>query len=327
MNKKPEPFVSICCITHNHESYIRDAIEGFLKQVTNFSFEIIIQDDASTDQTADIIREYKIKNPEIINPIFHKENQYSKGVGSIILPPMKIARGKYIALCEGDDYWVDPLKLQKQITDMEKHPGCYLSFHPAIEKWDDGKHEDKILCLYSPKNKIFSTDEVILGGGSFIPSASIVINASVIPRIISFFEIAKEAQVGDYYIQILGSENGGALYLSDVMSVYRKGVLGSCSDKSQKDLKYQSSVVISTINIYKKIDKFTNYKYTKQFAMKREDFISKIVISLAHDNKLKEQIFNAYRYEISVRDIMLWQIIFKHPRIVAVFKQIKSIAH
>ncbi|HHX69808.1 MAG TPA: glycosyltransferase [Gallicola sp.] len=118
--KDIEPLVSVCCITYNHEDYIRDAIEGFLIQKTSFPIEIIIHDDASTDNTAQIIKEYEDKYPDLFVTILQSENQWSKGGGSIyarfVYPR---ARGKYIALCEGDDYWTDPLKLQKQVDFLE----------------------------------------------------------------------------------------------------------------------------------------------------------------------------------------------------------------
>ena len=110
MENQEEIKVSICCITYNHEDYIADAIESFLMQETDFKYEILIHDDASTDKTADIIRSYELKYPEIIKPIYQTVNQYSKNTK--ILPTFLYpkAKGKYIALCEGDDYWIDPLK-------------------------------------------------------------------------------------------------------------------------------------------------------------------------------------------------------------------------
>jgi len=112
--------VSISCITYNHAPYIRDCVEGFLMQKCDFEYEILIHDDASTDSTADIIREYEKKYPHLIKPIYQKENQYSKNEGSISARfNWNRAQGKYIALCEGDDYWTDPLKLQKQVDIME----------------------------------------------------------------------------------------------------------------------------------------------------------------------------------------------------------------
>lgn len=115
------PLVTISCITYNHESYIRDAIEGFLHQITSFPIEILIHDDASTDGTASIIREYEQEYPGLILPIYQSENQYSRGVRISPTYQFPRARGKYIALCEGDDYWTDPLKLQKQVDFLDKH--------------------------------------------------------------------------------------------------------------------------------------------------------------------------------------------------------------
>ena len=103
--------VSICCITYNHEDYIADAIEGFLMQKTDFKYEVLIHDDASTDRTAEIIRKYERKFPNLIKPIYQTENQHSKGI-KVGKYNIERALGKYIALCEGDDYWVDPCKLQ-----------------------------------------------------------------------------------------------------------------------------------------------------------------------------------------------------------------------
>ena len=112
--------VSIKCLAYNHEPYIRECLDGFVMQKTNFRFEAIVHDDASTDGTADIIREYAEKYPDIIKPIFETENQYSKHDGSLGRIMRDACIGKYIAMCEGDDYWTDPLKLQKQVDILEK---------------------------------------------------------------------------------------------------------------------------------------------------------------------------------------------------------------
>ena len=113
--------VSIICTAYNHEKYIRDALEGFVMQKTNFRFEAIVHDDASTDGTATIIREYAEKYPDIIKPIYETENQYSKHDGSLQKIMNEACNGKYIAICEGDDYWTDSYKLQKQIDFLESH--------------------------------------------------------------------------------------------------------------------------------------------------------------------------------------------------------------
>lgn len=123
--------VSVSCITYNHAKYIRQCLDGILMQKADFQYEILIHDDASTDGTDDIIREYAQKYPTIIKPIFEKENQYSKGVPISATFNYPRAEGKYIALCEGDDYWTDPYKLQKQVDFMESHPDyglCHTMF-------------------------------------------------------------------------------------------------------------------------------------------------------------------------------------------------------
>ncbi len=123
--------LSIKCLAYNHEKYIRDTLEGFIMQKTNFRFEVIVHDDASTDGTAAIIKEYADKYPDIIKPIFETENQYSKHDGSLrkIMNSAMYPDAKYIAYCEGDDYWTDPYKLQKQVDFLESHPKHSLCIH------------------------------------------------------------------------------------------------------------------------------------------------------------------------------------------------------
>ena len=113
--------VSICCLTYNHEDYIDKCIQGFLMQKTNFSFEIIIYDDVSTDNTAIIIAKYQKEYPGLFTVIKQEINQFSQGVQPFFKILFPAATGKYIAYCEGDDYWTDPLKLQKQVDFMEKN--------------------------------------------------------------------------------------------------------------------------------------------------------------------------------------------------------------
>ena len=163
----PKPLVSICCITYNHKNYIRDCLEGFLMQKTNFPFEVLIHDDASTDGTIDILKEYQAKYPDIIKPYFEIENCYSQGK-PFTVPNYSRAVGKYLAFCEGDDFWTDKNKLQMQYDFMEAHTdysmcgtGLYLLNHiektyrpVAFPKSDfDGQTRElslKILCGQHP---------------------------------------------------------------------------------------------------------------------------------------------------------------------------------
>ena len=146
MENSNKPLVSICSITYNHAPYIRQCLDGMLMQQTDFTFEIIINDDCSTDGTTEIIREYAERYPEIVKPVFHEENQYQKGVrgmfATFVFPK---AKGKYIALCEGDDYWIDPLKLQKQVDFLEANPNYSVCFHRCNSFYQVDKKYGKIL--------------------------------------------------------------------------------------------------------------------------------------------------------------------------------------
>jgi glycosyltransferase involved in cell wall biosynthesis len=141
----PRPVtVTIRCLTYNHEPYIRQTLDGFVMQKTNFRFEAIVHDDASTDGTAAIIREYAEKYPNIIKPIYETENQYSKANGSLGRIMKAATRGKYIAWCEGDDYWTDPYKLQKQVDFLEAHPDYGAVYTDFVAFYEDTKEEKKM---------------------------------------------------------------------------------------------------------------------------------------------------------------------------------------
>ena len=118
--------VTVQAIAYNHARFIRRALDGFLMQKTNFRYEIIVHDDASTDETAAIIREYEAKHPDLIRAVYQRENQYSKHRGFKKLFVLPLTRGRYTALCECDDFWTDPFKLQKQFDALEAHPECRL---------------------------------------------------------------------------------------------------------------------------------------------------------------------------------------------------------
>ncbi|MBD5583545.1 MAG: glycosyltransferase [Clostridia bacterium] len=140
-SQRIKPLVVVRCATYNHVAYIRDALESFVAQQTDFPFIVIVHDDASTDGTQEIIKEYVDKYPYIIKPIFEKENQYSKGNGDVskIFDAACLATGaKYIALCEGDDYWINSLKLQKQVNFLEIHEDYGLVHTNALQvNWRD----------------------------------------------------------------------------------------------------------------------------------------------------------------------------------------------
>lgn len=142
------PLVSICCLTYNHAAFVAESLDGFLRQETNFGVEILIHDDASTDGTDAIIREYAEKYPDRIFPLYEEVNQCTNGYSGMmdIVFNYSRARGKYIAYCEGDDYWTDPLKLQKQVDFMESHPDYSVCFHRCMHLNSDNGKETRDGC-------------------------------------------------------------------------------------------------------------------------------------------------------------------------------------
>ena len=148
---KGDPLVSIRCVVYNHEPYLRQCLDGFVMQKTTFPFEAIVHDDASTDGSAAIIREYAEKYPNIIKPIYETNNQHSKHDGSLarIMDAAIHPNAKYIAMCEGDDYWSDPNKLQIQVDFLEGHPDYSLTAH-EYKEWNETEqrfrpHQIKLL--------------------------------------------------------------------------------------------------------------------------------------------------------------------------------------
>lgn len=212
--------VTVRCLVYNHKNYIRQFLDGIVQQQTNFRYEAIVHDDASTDGSAEIILEYALRYPDIIKPILEKENQYSKHDGSIRRIMNTHQHGKYIALCEGDDYWTDPFKLQKQVDFMENHSDYSCIWTNASTLLGE--------TLYPPYNRYpFDTDvpveDIIVQGGLWIPTASILMTRE------AFFSFPANHRfnVGDYPLQMWVAFKGKVRYLSDVTCVYRLSSVGS----------------------------------------------------------------------------------------------------
>lgn len=203
--------VSVSCITYNHAKYIRQCLDGILMQKTDFRYEILIHDDASTDGTDDIIREYETKYPDIIKPIYETENQYSKGIRISATYNYPRAKGKYIALCEGDDYWTAPYKLQKQVDYMESHSEYAMCFHDCYihnETQNEFYHEEIQDRDYSV-NELFSK--------WIVPTASMLLKKEGV------LEISPDIRIinGDIRVVLSCFAHGKIRGMKDKMSVYR----------------------------------------------------------------------------------------------------------
>jgi glycosyltransferase involved in cell wall biosynthesis len=209
------PTVSIINNTFNHEKFIRDAIDGFLMQQTNFKVEILIHDDASNDNTQSIVREYEDKYPSLIFPIYQSINQYSKGIKPSRNYQFPRSRGKYIALCEGDDYWTDPLKLQKQVDCLENHPDFSICHHNMIVKYENNPENDR---LWNSPEQSEITSIHDLAKGNYISTASCLFRNNTSTTSQDWF---KNAPVGDYFLHMENAKYGNIRYMHDIMGVYR----------------------------------------------------------------------------------------------------------
>ncbi len=253
--------VSIICTAFNHEKYIRDALDGFLRQKTNFNFEVIIHDDASVDKTADIIREYQAKYPEIIKPIFQTENHYSKKVPVCATFMLPVAKGRYFAFCEGDDYWCDELKLQKQIDYLEQHHEYVACVHNTEFYYlGTGKREIK----YTNTDRDLGLIDCVMSGGQSFHTSSVVVRRNVYLSKPQFTKVIDG--VGDYPSSIYYSLSGKIRYIGDVMSIYRCGTKGSWSDRVRSDRSKTLKIMNSIIEMLQMADEYSKKQYNDIFS-------------------------------------------------------------
>ena len=282
-----EIMVSIECTSYNHEDFIAEALDSMLMQRTDFAYEILIHDDASTDRTAEIIRSYEQKYPEIIKPIYQTENQYSKDV-LVELFNLERAKGKYMAVCEGDDYWTDPYKLQKQVDYMEAHPECSMCVH-AAERVSAVTKKTVSSIRPSHKDKIYSVEEVIEGGGELFATNSILYSLEKIPEMPEYY---LNATIGDYPLVICGALNGTLYYMDQNMAAYRVEVKGSWTDVQVSDLAKKQKHLQKVAAMLDEINAYTNFKYDHVISRtkKRDRFYV-----LLKQLKIKETLKRGYR--------------------------------
>lgn len=234
--KDTKPLVTTRTFTYNHESYIRDCIEGILMQKTTFPVQVLIHDDASTDRTPEIIKEYVAKYPEFITLFEQPENCYSKPEKYELRKPFyELAKGKYVALCEGDDYWIDPLKLQKQVTYLEKNKKYVITYHDSIVINEEGEvlKNSKL----SSKYKRDATAVDLLKGFHVLTQTMCFRNIKLI-----YPEESKIAFGGDKFLTSLIGAYGAGKYMEDIKNscfrVHRGGVNRGVTDHKLRKINH-----------------------------------------------------------------------------------------
>lgn len=283
--------VTIVCTVYNHGKYLRETLDSLTKQKTSFSFEIIVHDDASTDDSASIIREYENKYPLLIKAIYQSENQFSKGVGiydTFIIP---IIKGKYVAICEGDDFWIDECKLEKQVAYMESHPDCSFCFTNAIMLNVQNGKKRKMLP-YSKKENIMLKGNGVFNLGqlsklSFVPYASFLYptkNYSLFPAYYN-----ERCFGNDRKLSLYSTAIGYAYYLNEVTCCYRYGVSNSAMTKSKSKAKI-AEIERSFINLNNNINKFSNYSYEEDFRLSNLQLLRNIYMLSGSSSLSKEEL-------------------------------------
>ncbi len=260
------PKVSVICLLYNMKDYIAQALDGMLMQKTDFPFEIIVHDDASTDGSAEILREYAEKYPDIIVPIYQEKNQYSQNVKitpTFIFPRV---RGEYISYCECDDYWTDPCKLQKQYDFMEAHPDYSLCAAKVRQvNCSDPSVPDKLIGPFETGEV---TIEQILGqmDKQAFCTCSLFIRKKVL-----FERPADFPGKGERVIILWLALNGRVWFINEEVGVYRRARPGSWTERSwKKGNETKIQTYFGYIRVYKSFNDYCGRKY--------DDIIKKILL-------------------------------------------------
>lgn len=245
------PKVSVLIITYNQKNFIRQAIDSVLMQKTSFPIEILVGDDFSTDGTRDIIQEYERQHPGLVIGVLHPHNMGKNG-GINFLETLKLAKGEYYALIDGDDYLTDPLKLQKQADLLDAHPDYSMTFHNALITYEDGTPSH---VLNGPDMKPFYTVEDLIGEDEiwFMATSSTMYRNSISEYPTWF----RESSSGDIPRLILKAKLGKIGYIPDLMSVYRKNRAGASFHDNYRD----ETFLRNRIGMYNDINRELDFEY------------------------------------------------------------------
>lgn len=273
-----DPVLSIAVLTYNHEKYIGQALDSILMQEVNFSYEIVIADDVSKDGTRDVINKYIAENPDRnIRTLFQEKNvgMYQNGMDLF-----NALKGTYAAFLEGDDYWLDKHKLQKQVDWLEQHPGDVMCFHKAQMVDDSGSNNKRFSEYYPASQKSHTNIYTLLEEGNYIPSASRVhrnVFKGAYPSI-----MMEPKTIPDYTLNLSLATHGDIAFMDEAMSAYRLHGGGVTADFAY-NAEYQKYV-----SLFDAFDEFTNGKYHQAVAARRADYVYRLMqLSIQDKDKPK----------------------------------------
>jgi len=230
----PENLIaSVCIITYNQKAFIGQTIKSTLNQKTDFYFEILISDDCSTDGTLDVCIEYQNRYPNSIRVL---KNDVNQGMNKNLMKAIANCKGKYIAICEGDDYWCDENKLQKQVDFLEANPDYAICFHPVYEI----KDKDLQLSYLNKSTKEESYTIKDLAKENFIHTPSVVFCNSLFKEFPKWFHLSP---IGDYVLHMLNAQHGLIKYFPEPMAVYRRHA-GSIWSRLNSALRFEKWLIM-----------------------------------------------------------------------------------
>jgi len=256
VDKYSIPLVSVACITYNQDAFIRQCLDGFICQKTSFPFEVIVHDDCSTDATAIILKEYVNKYPDLILPIYQTINQYSKGLNPFSEFVFPKCRGKFIAICEGDDFWTDPFKLQKQVDFLEANNDYGVVHHEADYLF---QKNGQLIKNHHNANRIIISDgyvfDELLSNHNNLYTPTVMFRRSLLDYYYAIDEYIRNGfLMGDYVMWLEFSQHCKFHYINESMATYR--VLENSASKSTS---YEKTMRF--INSYYDIKLFFLNKY------------------------------------------------------------------
>lgn len=322
------PLVTVRCLVYNHEPYLRQCLDGFVMQKTDFPFEAIVHDDASTDNSAAIIREYAEKYPDIIKPIYESENQYRKGTIGKIMDNAISPFSKYIAICEGDDYWTDPYKLQKQVDALEAHPECSICFAKVATITSDGNLQRRIHPSFSIPT-IFELSDFVkweFGDSGWVFHTSCFLYRKNV--ILDYNEALntkfKGFPHGDLIIQLHCLHHGKGYYIPDFVSCYRT-LSGGYNSYVMNHVEFAINENNKKIQGLKNYDNCTNFQF--------HSILKKAMLSIELKNaKLTKKCFAPfdckyfYLYkQSSFKDVTCFFLDYYFPNLLRLLVTIKHI--
>ncbi len=292
-----QPKVSIIAISYNHERYIKQALDGFLNQKTNFDFEIIVGDDHSTDNTVKIVKEYAAKHPDIFKLILRPKNL---GVQKNFTDTINQATGEYIALCECDDYWTDPNKLQKQVDYMDSNPKCSVCFHP-VSVFFEGKNVDEEVFPIKERFSKFNTEELIRE--NFIQTNSVMYRRQ------KKIHIPDNIMPVDWYLHLYFAQFGEIGYIDKVMAAYRRHENGIWW--AENDTEFWQKNGVGQLNMYQEV--YELYKDKPAYVKALQMPVSQALTAIAKLNTDQKD--------------QLLEIVASHPELTANFIRYEDELH